>query len=294
MDALIEWGYSVIQLWQSFRHPLGDLLFKGLSFLGEEEAYLLLVPLFYWLLDKRLATQFSILFLLSVYFNYLFKELAAQPRPSPERVVVLDDLSSGGLPSGHAQNAMVSWGFLAHENTHRAFRVAMVALIVGIGLSRIYLGVHFPHDVLAGWLLGALLLTLSFFLTPRLGAWMTVQPLAVQMAAGAGVTLLLMLLYHTPDVLGALATLLGLALGVPLERSRVAFRVPWQHARQAVGRAVIGLVIALLIWRGLRPLLLPLAEAGTILRYSLLGLWVSAGAPWLFVRSGLAEREVPA
>lgn len=294
MDALIEWGYGVIQLWQSFRHPLGDLLFKGLSFLGEEEAYLLLVPLFYWLLDKRLATHFSILFLLSVYFNFLFKSVAAQPRPSPTRVMVLDDLSSGGLPSGHAQNAMVSWGFLAHERMGRAFRALMVALIVGIGLSRIYLGVHFPHDVLAGWLLGALLLALSFFLTPRIGAWLTTQPLAMQMTVGTGATLLLMLLYHPPEVLSALATLLGLALGVPLERARVAFRVPWQQARQAVGRVVIGLLIALLIWRGLRPLLLPLAEVGTILRYTLLGLWVSVGAPWLFVRSGLAEREVPA
>ncbi|MBA3532877.1 MAG: phosphatase PAP2 family protein, partial [Ardenticatenales bacterium] len=196
MEAWQEWGYAVIQAVQTYQTPAATLLFKALSFMGEEEFYLLFMPLLYWLADKRVALRFTILFLFSTYLNTFLKEVAAQPRPSAERVtVLLDDPGGGGIPSGHSQNAVVSWGFTAFQRPMPWFRWAMLTLILGISLSRIYLGVHFPHDVLGGWLVGGALLLAYVALAPSVTAWLERQTVPVQMAAGGAVTLLLAMLY---------------------------------------------------------------------------------------------------
>jgi undecaprenyl-diphosphatase len=294
LDPLIEWGYGVILSLQALRTPFGDALFQMLTFLGVEEFYLVLVPFLYWMVDKRLATRLAVLFLLSAYLNSLLKDLFGQPRPSAERVVVLDDLETGGMPSGHAQNAVVSWLFLAAQRRENWIHWAMVALVLGISLSRIYLGAHFPHDVAAGWLVGAAILLLYYALALRVERWLAGQTMLAQMVAGAAAALLLILLYREESALNAMATLFGIAVGVPLERARVAFATRGVDAARLAARFVLGLVVALLIWRGLRPVLLPLDAVGAFVRYGLLGLWVAVGAPWLFVRAGLARREVPA
>jgi membrane-associated phospholipid phosphatase len=291
VDALIEWGYGVIATFQSLRNPVFDGLFHALTFLGEEEFYLVLVPILYWLVNKRLASRFAVLFLLSAYVNSVFKTLANQPRPSAERVEVLVHEESGGLPSGHAQNAAVSWGLLAANRPQSWFRWAMVALIFGIGISRLYLGAHFPHDTLGGWLIGAVMLALFLALEPRIVAWLERQPLTVQVALPAGVALLLAVLHPVSAALSSMATLFGIAVGVPLERAQVRFRERGVSAQKLALRLLLGLVVALLIWRGLKPLLEPLGHVGTFVRYALLGLWLSVGGPWLFVRTGLALRE---
>ncbi len=291
MELLIEWGYNVIQFLQAYRNPVLDTLFKVLSFMGEEEFYLLLMPLLYWVVDKRLATRFALLFLLSVYLNMVFKALVSEPRPAPGRVLVLANLSSGGLPSGHAQNGVVSAGFLAHESSWRWFRWTMGAFILGNGLSRLYLGVHFPHDVLVGWAIGGLLLLLYFAIAPRFEVWFASQTRVSQVVFGATVTLLLASLFLQQEAFSAMATLFGLAVGVPVEREKVAFHSAVRGVGQVLGRILLGLMVLLLIWRGLKPFLELFGAPGDFVRYALMGLWVSVGAPWMFAASGLASRE---
>ena len=291
MDALIEWGYGVIAALQSARSPLLDAFFSSLSFMGDEEFYLLLIPLLYWLVDKRLATRFALAILLSAYLNMVLKSTIAQPRPSAERVAVLDDPAGGGMPSGHAQNGLAGWGLLAAEVPRRAFRAGVVVLLLAIGLSRLYLGVHFPHDLAAGWLAGAALLGAFLLVAPRASAWHAAQPLAVQSAVPALIVLVMALLSPIHEATTAAATLFGMGIGVPLERRLVRFRERGAGAARIAGRLLLGFLVALLIWRGLKPLLDPLDTLGTLVRYGLLGAWVSALGPWLFVRLGLAHRE---
>jgi undecaprenyl-diphosphatase len=95
--------------------------------------------------------------LLSIALKSLFD------RPRPDVVVHLVNVSSASFPSGHALGAAAIYltlaALLARELSRRrlrAFTVSVATLIVVIiGLSRIYLGVHWPTDVLAGWCVGA-------------------------------------------------------------------------------------------------------------------------------------------
>lgn len=105
--------------------------------------------------------------------NSLIKHLVQRPRPTVDRLVAA---SSYSFPSGHSITAMLLWGSLIvmiawqhHEHRKWALSLSLIfsCWIVIIGLSRIYVGVHYPSDVAAGWSLGFVLLTLTQWLLFR-------------------------------------------------------------------------------------------------------------------------------
>ena len=94
------------------------------------------------------------------FLNGALKQLFQRPRP--DVVPHLRDVTSLSFPSGHALTSAVVYLTLGALSMHSARRritklycmaVAMLATVL-VGLSRIYLGVHYPTDVLAGWLIG--------------------------------------------------------------------------------------------------------------------------------------------
>jgi undecaprenyl-diphosphatase len=90
-----------------------------------------------------------------------------RPRPTPDLVQVFQAETGNGFPSGHAFLAIVFWGLLAYfaltRLQRRSLRVltlsGLLVIILLIGASRVYLGAHWPSDVLGGYVVGALLLT---------------------------------------------------------------------------------------------------------------------------------------
>ncbi len=280
--------HSLIQALQALRSPFLDGFVQAISFLGDEPFYLLLLPVLYWAVDRGVALRAVVLLLASAWVNGAAKGLFDLPRPDPAQVAVLDVRSSGGLPSGHAQNAVVAWGYLAlrwHRGrtgvSSRAILVGAALLVAAIGVSRLYLGAHFPADVLAGWGLGLGLLLLALPAVERGAGALSRLPLVGRFLAAGLLPLLLLLVYRQHEALPAAATLLGVAVGAVAEREWI--RLPgWAPPRARLLRVLVGLGGVLALWAGLRGLLLPGTEAGRILRYVLLGLWVTAGAPWVF------------
>lgn len=98
----------------------------------------------------------------------VLKAIVERPRPALSDHVVF--VSSWSYPSGHGLNSMAVLGLLTvlavRERPGAVRRTLLVAigafLVVVIGFSRVYLGVHWPSDVLAGWLIGVLWLTVCF------------------------------------------------------------------------------------------------------------------------------------
>jgi len=297
MTPLLDWGIEVILRWQRFS-PTLDTPFRVLTWTGGAAFYILLLPLLYWLVDRSTALRLTLLFLASAYLNAVAKALLAQPRPFEydPRVLMLSSATGGGLPSGHAQNAVVLWGYLALRWKKRPFTALAVALIVLVSLSRVYLGVHFPTDILGGWLLGALCLTLFWRYQGTLAALWGRLPFGAQIGGGFFLPAVLLTLYTEPtgDAFIAAAALAGMAGALPLERRWVRFRrVRWGWP--VVASLAIGLGGVALLYLGPKALLGEVASLAIprFLRYSALGAWVIFGAPWAMARLRLAVLDTP-
>jgi membrane-associated phospholipid phosphatase len=295
MENLLNWGIEVVLWFQQFS-PALDLPFKALTFMGNEAFYLLFMPLVYWCIDRRTGAGLFILLLFSAYLNGVAKIIADQPRPFnyDPRVKALVHSGGGGLPSGHTQNAVVIWGYLAAASGNTIGWIIAGFLMIGIPLSRIYLGVHFPTDLFGGYLLGAPILILFLWLAPRLEKWLVLKGFAWQLAMSLVLPMILIFLNPAGNryVLSMIAALMGVSAGFVLERRFVRFDshgLLWQRAT----RYLLGVSILFGLWGGLRIAFSTMEPAALLrfIRYTLVGLWGGFGAPWLFVRLKLAETE---
>ncbi len=292
MDAIWQWGIGFIHTIQLAHGPALDAIFAAITFMGEEKFFLILLPLLLWCVDIAIGMRIALAFLLSAYTNACLKDLFAQPRPFVlDPAVRLHEASGYGMPSGHSQSAVVVWGIIA-AHLHKAWVWTAAILLMGlIGFSRIYLGVHFPTDVLGGWTVGALFLGIYLALQPRVEDWLKETGLTVQLALGVIVPLALVLLHPTPDTISPMAVLMGTGVGFALLNQTTRFSTSgpaWQVAvRFLVGMAGVGVLyvgLSAIFPRAGEPFYASLR----FVRYALLGLWVGLGAPWTFLKLKLA------
>jgi membrane-associated phospholipid phosphatase len=295
MESILNWGIEVVLWFQQFS-PALDLPFKILTSLGDQEFFLLLMPLIYWCIHRQTGARLFMLLLISACLNEGAKLLIDQPRPFnyDSRVIKFVHEDSGGLPSGHTQSAVVVWGYLAWRFKKRPLWLLAGFLILAIPLSRIYLGAHFPTDLLGGYALGALVLLLFLKLDPPLASWFTKKGIFFQLGASIGIPVLLILVIPSGNdgLLTAVGALMGVATGVVLERRWVRFCSDGLWWKQVI-RYLLGVVILFAVWFGLRIAFHQLepADLYRVIRYALVGVWGGLGAPWLFVRLKLAAKE---
>lgn len=297
IQATFDWGVKII-LWLQTLSPALDWPFKLLSFLGDEGFYLFLLPLIYWCIDRRTGARLTILFLASAYINSAAKVIAAQPRPFQydPRVIPLMHAGGGGFPSGHAQHGVVVWGYLA-TRVRKIWSWAIAGfLIAAISLSRLYLGVHFPVDLLGGYILGALVLTASVMPGPPIEPLLLRQSLAVQVFLALFIPGVMVLLAPAGDgsCISAGAALMGIGAGMAMERRWVGFQTRGSWWKRLL-RLLIGIAVSVAIWGGLKWAFSSLEPEPfyRFLRYGLLGFWAALGAPWIFLKLNLAEVNRP-
>ena len=288
-----------------------------ITFLGDEEFYLLLLPLTYWAFSRRIGLRLGVMLLLTASVNGLLKLTFTTPRPSflrPELAEVTE--TSFGVPSGHAQNATAIWGLLAVLLRPWPVRVGLLVLIAAIAWSRIHLGVHFLEDMVVGVGAGLVLLAAFLALQGRFARWWArvttgaraLASLAASLALIAPATLLSGRLENVrfdwpgvtdaaamtgaSGVVGPAAALFGFGAGVALLDASGGFDHRGPVWKRAV-RVLLGLVGVAVIFFGLGALFpsgeQPLELVLRYLRYGLVGAWVGGLAPWLFVRLGLAD-----
>ena len=115
------------------------------------------IILLIFLKNKKTGICIAINLGLSALVNFTIKQIIQRPRPVGHRII---DESGYSLPSGHSMVSMAFYGFLIYliyKNVKNKYLktvliVLLTILIISIGVSRIYLGVHYVSDVLAGFL----------------------------------------------------------------------------------------------------------------------------------------------
>jgi membrane-associated phospholipid phosphatase len=148
----------------SFRNEWLTDYFTFATHLGDRNAYIVFTILLagYYLIKHRswkFIIQTTLVLMLASLSNMVLKKVINRARPSLEHLVSVNTLS---YPSGHSMSAMAFYGFLIFLCMRYAMRrwvrtlfiTILVLLILFTGISRIYLGVHYPSDVAAGFIGG--------------------------------------------------------------------------------------------------------------------------------------------
>ena len=288
MDGLIQWGLAVVQWVQTFRSPILDPIFAITFYLGSEDFYFLLLPLVFWCLNKALGIRLGGVLVLSKYLNLVLKDMFAQPRPyQVESKLYAPFKTEGyGIPSGHSQDTVTIWSYLATQLKKRTWWVLAIFLALYVGIGRMYTGDHFPQDVLLGWALGIVVVTAYAWLQPRAGKWIGKQTMPIQIALAIIVPLVLAAFHLTTDTAKVTGIMLGFFVGLPIEAKWVRFEVHGQVWKQTA-KFALGVAILLAIRFGLKAIF-PEQPLFDLIRYAMMGLWTSLGAPWVFVKARLA------
>ena len=312
--------------WNIFFQNLGSWLktpMEVFSLFGTENFFLLLLPALYWCMEASIGLRVGIILLLSTSVNDALKMAFHGPRPYWYSTDVIGYASetSFGVPSGHAQIAFGVWGMLATSIRNWWGWLIAIIVILLIGISRLYLGVHFPHDVILGWLMGALLLWLVLRFWKPVTAWPKKMSLGQQILASFLSSLVLILFSLIPFLwlkitnwqppqawaeytkeavsmsvaFTTAGTLFGLLAGLAWFNHQGGFDANGPLWKRIL-RYVLGLIGVLVFYLGMKVLFgLIVTDAEAVppyilryIRYVLVGAWISAGAPWIFVKLKLA------
>ncbi|WP_291963736.1 phosphatase PAP2 family protein [Maribacter sp.] len=163
-ETLAAYDTSITDYVISYRTPTLTSYFKFMTNVGDTYGYLIVLTIFLLvslIVFKRwkYVVQATLILALATISNMMLKRFIDRARPGIEHLVSVETLS---YPSGHAMSAMAFYGFLIFLVTkfkiQRVMKYALVivlmTIILSIGISRIYLGVHFPSDIAGGFIAG--------------------------------------------------------------------------------------------------------------------------------------------
>jgi membrane-associated phospholipid phosphatase len=298
------------------------------SFLGTQNTYILLLSWIYWCVDSHLGIRIGITLLLSNGLNTTFKWVFHAPRPywiNPN-IKALAIESSFGIPSGHAMVSTSVWGRVAIWVNKFWFSVVIMVLLFFIGFSRLYLGVHFLSDVVAGWLFGISLLILLSYVEKPISIWFRKQKMSTivlfAFLSSISIIILFILLkisfyqwqvpdswiinsqlavpgsvidpFRIKDIVILSGTWFGIITGYFWIKEMGNFD-PKGNPFQLVIRFLLGFLGISILVLGLNSIL-PETEnwvAFTLFyfQYFLVSLWIVAIAPMLFIKIGLTNNK---
>lgn len=286
MDGVYDWGISVIE-WLQRGSPALDGFFILVTLLGDELFLILVIPCVYWSVDRRSGVQIILIVLASVVVNSLTKSMLGQPRPFDydSAVTTLVDSSGYGVPSGHSQTAVVLAGYGWWRWPHPLVRGVTIAMIIGVPLSRVYLGVHFPTDVIGGAVVAGAVLWAAYGVGPRAGAWFARLDFSPRLVLAILPGTLAMLVRPDEGGYSVGGAMIGLLTGIVLERRWVGFTVSGSLAMR-LARYVVGMAVLAAAFWGMNALWVGAADWSEAIRYGIAAAWVALGAPWLFTISG--------
>ncbi len=267
---------------QSFGNPSIDKLFITVTNSGSHPVYFIIASIIFWCYSKKTGIRAMYVILLSAFLAIFAKNIFSMPRPPEHFHKIAAD--GFGLPSAHAQVSAGFWGYLGKITRNQLMIIIGAAAVILISLSRLYLGVHYLGDVIAGIFFG-LLIALGFIKTEsyiikwnisrvkKYGLAVMFPSVLMILTAGFGIA--------REQLIELWLVMVFTGAGYLMEEELVGLE-DTKNNRQRIKRAFMGVLLAGFIYLMFYPLSNLVFYDG--IRYAALGFTTTFVAPWLFVK----------
>ena len=245
IDFAFQWELGLMEALQRGMGPLLTKIASLFSVCGEEMLMIALLGFLYWSYDKEWAKYIGTNVMVGTVLNPMVKNIVLRRRPyfdHPEikclkpvdpDADVMDITAQGySFPSGHSLNSAVMYGSLPRGRGKKGFWVLAFVLPFLVGISRFMLGVHYPTDVFAGWILGAAIVIGIGYLQRKVKR-RSILHLVIFLVSLTGV-----IWCRTSDYYTGLGMMAGMFLAFPFEERFVKFentRVLWKMILRVLG-----------------------------------------------------------
>ncbi|MFA4955555.1 MAG: phosphatase PAP2 family protein [Candidatus Methanoperedens sp.] len=225
--------------------PLLDILFKVLTNLGSEPVYILIALLIFWCYDRRMGIRVMYVIIFSAYVALLAKTLFSMPRP-PEYLHKVTE-NDFGFPSGHALVSSGFWGYMGLRIRNSRIIIGGIIAVFLVSLSRVYLGVHYPGDIVGGVVFGLTVSCVFYKGETGITSLFEKQDRTTKYLIALFLPVLLVLiaslwvdLVKEQIELGLVMASIG--VGYLLEEEKIRFQ-DTKNKKQLIKRALVGIVI---------------------------------------------------
>ncbi|MBQ8203513.1 MAG: phosphatase PAP2 family protein [Clostridia bacterium] len=159
---------SFLYFLEDLRNPVLDYFFSFITLFGEETIFMAVGMIVFWCVDKFKGYYILCVGFFGTVLNQFLKIVCRVPRPwvkGPHFTIVESAREAAGgysFPSGHTQTSVGLYGGIARITNNKALRIAMIILACLVALSRMYLGVHTPADVLVSVAIATILIFVAY------------------------------------------------------------------------------------------------------------------------------------
>lgn len=278
----MEIQLEIIKYIQSFRSDFLDKLFEIITLTGEEIFLVLIFSFIYCCIHKDFGYRLGFFLLSNVIFNSGLKSFFHTARPIGEIGIIsirLETATGYSFPSGHTQAASGFWMMVMNYIHKKWMYVLGTIMIILVGLSRLYLGVHWPVDVIGGIVFSLI--------------WFVILNSTMNYAERTKKSLIFVLLFiplaliiiwvRGENEIKMFGCIIGLLFGYLIETKYINFKIQGNFIRRVI-HWILGIMILVLIKYGLKAIL-PSNNLSYFIQYTLICMWIIAGIPFFFINS---------
>lgn len=284
----------ILMFFQNIRNPILNLIFLFFTISTEAPIIILVTAIIYWCIDKKRGQRILYSLTGNIALNGGIKDYFKVERPIEKyglKSMRVETATGYSFPSGHTQTATSFWTAIAVIFKKKWIKMLGIIIAVGAGISRLYLAVHWPFDVIIAFILGFLFTLFLIKILDRAeesGKYNEMFLLLIPFAIMA-------IILRSVEYIKFFSLIFGFTIGYFLETKYISFEVIKKEnlskkevIKKNIIRFLVGIITLAIIYIIPKVLIYNISMNNSIemivsfLRYSLVVIWGVAGAPYIF------------